>query len=614
MDSRLFGSIGFPICSLFFLIFIFIMYLNKKKFKNVENTVFIILLIHSFLCVFSEFLYVYFLSKEDASLLIQTVSCKMFLIFMVTWIMLYIVYIEVLLTKRYEVEIKKARRKKLITVNAAFELVCILLIAFLGLDFDVDNGLYSFAGNASLVVYALGGVGIALSIYSFLIRNDIAKSNQKFTMASAIVFVVITLVVQFLFPSLDFNIQNFQFAMLLLALFLTLENQDNKLLKEHEEQKKEADEVNKIQTEFLSSMSHEIRTPMNTIIGFSDVLINEAASNEENVKNDVKLIHGAAINLLELINNILDLSRIESGKEQLVEKEYDVDEFIVELDSIVKNKIENKKIKYSLYIDNNLPKRLNGDYVKVSKVISNLLFNVIDYTKEGQIVLNIGFNRPSESECTLLFNITSNGNEISREEYDKYYVGAGDSNNVNSIVLEYNIAKIYSNLLNGNLLMTSENRYNIGYSFDVSQMIIDPTPIGDITSFLTQVENINHDFSGKKILVVDDNTVNIKLIERFLSEMNIIVDRAESGKECIEKVTANQYDLIFLDHLMPVMDGVETLTRLKDLTNKLPPIVALTANSYAGIKEEYISLGFNDYLAKPVNREEIGKLLYTYLK
>lgn len=615
MNHRIFSSIGFPICSLFFVVFIVLMYVNKKKYKNIENTLFITLLSLSFCCIFTEIIYVYALSSESATLFTQTLACKIFLSFMVTWILTFLTYVLALLTKNQDVEIKKAKRRRIFPVVLAVEIISIILVIILKLDINNSvSGLYTFGGDAVLVAYILGGFDVLISLYAFIFKKGLVEKGQRKIVMLALIFIAVTLTVQFLLPQFDYNIQNFQFTLLLLALFFTLENQDNKLLNEHEEQRKQAEEANREQTEFLTSMSHEIRTPMNTIIGFSDALIREGATNEEAVKRDVKNIHSAAVSLLDLINNILDLSRVESEKEQVVEKEFNTADVMVELDDSIKNKIENKEIGYTLNVDPNIPKVLFGDYVKVNKVVSNLIANVISYTKDGDISLNVSFNKVTDSEIDIIFDITSNGSEISKEEYERYYSSEENNNKINGTALELSIARMYSKMLEAELNMTSTDRFNLGYKFKIQLQITDPNPLGDINQFIKKEEIIeNKTFDGKKVLVVDDNTINIKLIERFLSELKMEVESVTSGNDCITKVKEKDYDIIFLDHMMPVKDGVQTLNELKNFKQNLPPIIALTANSYSGVKDYYVNAGFKDYLAKPVNRGDLTSLLNKYL-
>ena len=173
---------------------------------------------------------------------------------------------------------------------------------------------------------------------------------------------------------------------------------------------------------------------------------------------------------------------------------------------------------------------------------------------------------------------------------------------------------MYSKMLEAELNMTSTDRFNLGYKFKIQLQITDPNPLGDINQFIKKEEIIeNKTFDGKKVLVVDDNTINIKLIERFLSELKMEVESVTSGNDCIAKVKEKDYDIIFLDHMMPVKDGVQTLNELKNFKQNLPPIIALTANSYSGVKDYYVNAGFKDYLAKPVNRGDLTSLLNKYL-
>ena len=615
MYHRIFSSIGFPLCSLFFVIFIVLMYLNKKRYKNIENTIFISLLTLSFCCIFSEFIYVYFLSSETASEIARIVSCKLFLIFMISWIMAFCLYLLALLTKNQDPDIKRTKRKKIFPVAFLLEIISVILVCFLSIDTtSSSNNVYNFAGDATLVAYVLGGFDILLALYTVAFRPDLVKKGQRMIMGLAILFVAVTLLLQFLFPALDYNIQNFQFTLLLLALYLTLENQDNKLLTEHEEQKAQAEEANKEQTEFLTSMSHEIRTPMNTIIGFSDALIREGATNEEVVRRDVKNIHSAAITLLDLINNILDLSRMESEQEKIIEKEFNTQDVAIELDTSVKNKIENKDIEYSITIDPNLPQTMKGDYVKVNKIVCNLVGNIINYTNEGSISIKIGFVKTDGSDCSLYFEVSSNGSEIPQDEYEKYYLNEEENNKINTYVLELHVAKLYAKMLDSKVETIKADRYNIGYKVEIPLQIINPTPIGDITGLLAKDEEIKDvTFENKKALIVDDNTINIKLIERFLTELKFNVESVTSGNECIEKIKTNDYDIIFLDHMMPIKDGIQTLNEMRDLKANMPPVIALTANSYAGVKEFYVNNGFKDYLAKPVNRGDLVNLISKYL-
>ena len=616
VSSTLFASMAFSLCALFYEIFILLMYLSKKKFRNLENSIFIFLLILTFILIFIEIAYVYYLSIPEFVSSLGAFMCRLYLNGILLWLYTFVFYQYALITKPIkDRSIKNTKRKYFLFVLALTAFIAVIISNLLPIYIYTNgsNGLFRFEGPAVEVEFVLALLAILFMIYTFVLKKGIVNQNQKTPMYLCIFFVVAITILQIIVPKADYNIQNFQFVLILMSLFFTLENQDTKLLSEHEESKKEAEEANKEQTEFLTSMSHEIRTPMNTIMGFSDVLIREGALNRDVVKKDTVNIHTAAVSLLELINNILDLSRIESGREKVVNKDFELKSLILDLNNLVYSKINKDKIKFEIIVDENLPSKINGDATKYNKTLSNVLINVLNYTKEGSILLKVTKNE-NANKFQLNFNVTSDGSYINTEDYEKYYKDDNiNSNRINNVVLGINVAKMYASMLNGDIKFDSTYGKNISYNVTLGCNIVDKTPIGNITSLLKMefLEQQKISLEGRNILVVDDNQINIKLINRLLSEFKPNIDSAINGLECINKVKGKKYDLIFLDHMMPGMDGMETLKRLKATTSDLPPVIALTANSYAGIKEMYVSNGFDDYLAKPINRNDLNKLLYN---
>ena len=615
MNNILFASMAFSICALFYELFIIAMYFNKKKFKNIENTLFLIILGLTLFLIINEFIYVYLISINDVTDKATIFFCRLYLIGIITWMCLLLFYMYALNTKSIEdIEKKKKKRKIFLIIDGIFYIVIIISSSLLPIKIH-NTGIghfYGFDGPAVEVGYLLAFLLITFVLYVFFIKKNNIQNNQKKSLLMALICIIGTVTLQFFFPSLDYNMQNFQFVMLLMALFFTLENQDNKLLQEHEISKSKSEKANREQTEFLTSMSHEIRTPMNTIMGFSDVLIREGAVNKEAVKNDTDNIHKAAVSLLELINNILDISRVESGKEALVEKDFDTKTLLVELNDLVYSKIDPLRIKFQLFYPEDLPSILYGDYTKINKIISNLLINTISYTKTGSIQLIIKKNLiDNNSKCEIDFVVMSEGSYINQNDFEKYYKDdTTSSNRINNAVLGLSVAKLYAKMMGSGVAFNSNYGKNITYVTRILCPVINPTPIGNITHLLDSVHNSNKiNLEGKKILVVDDNLMNIKLLNRLLIDYKPTLESSMSGQDCITKVSENDYDLIFLDHMMPGMDGIQTLQKLKDLKSNLPPVVALTANSYAGIKEMYTSNGFNDYLAKPINRNDLNRLL-----
>lgn len=613
---RMFASIGFPLCSLFFVIFILVIYLNKKKYNNLENILFLSLVGVSILCIIIEILNIILLSKViNNTSLISPVS-KIFLGLTIIWYSLFSYYILILSTRNIEDLIKKKNIRKNILI-----LVCI--IAFLSLlvtyMFKIDYTdsiyeIYNFSGSATYPSRIIGLFAISILIYLFIFKNNFVRSYQRLPILFAIIIIISTSFLQYFIPNMNYNFQNFRFTLLLMALYFTIESQDNKLLDEHDEQRKEAEIANREQTEFLTSMSHEIRTPMNTIMGYSDIILREGATDETSVKSDVKDINKAAIHLLELINNILDMSRMESGREEVIEKEYDVSNLIIELNDSVKKRIDGKNVKYELFVDSNIPSKLIGDYSKISKIIINLISNVTFYSKDSIITIKLAGRKNEKNEFYLDFSVTSLDSEISEVDYNKYYLNNNSDNRINSVILDLTVAKMYANMLNTNITQVNKDRFDVGYSVSFYNQILNPSPIGDVNTIIEMNDKSkNVTFEGKKILIVDDNMINVKLLKRLLEEFKADIDSCNNGYECIDMVSAKDYDLIFLDHMMPGIDGVQTLAKLKDLKQNLPPVIALTANQYSGAREQYIEYGFTNYLAKPINRNNLNKLIVSEL-
>ena len=611
MVYNYFSSVGFSFCALCFLVLIVIMYTSKEKYKNIENTLFIALLALNGFLILDEFVYVYCISIKDSIPLLTTIMCKSYLIGIVCWMATFLYYMVAQITRKIEVqEEKESIRKKMLYLHIGLVILLSVLVLIFPIEYkDYTNHFYNFGGPAINIGYIMGAIVIVVALYwLFTTNKDMTKESKK-PLLLAIFFNICIVAVQFFVPNADYNIQNFEFATILMALFFTLESQDNKLLSEREKSKEEAEKVNAIQTQFLTSMSHEIRTPMSTIMGFSESLLREGDVTEEMVKHDTKYIHLAAVNLLDLINNILDLSRIDSKKEQMVEQEFELKESLLEVSEAVNTKIENKDVKFEIKINEELPSKYVGDAPKVSKIVSNLIGYLINKSEIRDLVLNVSDFKLSNGEFAFLISliVTSPLVEEEYQKLEKEYEELKE-NEVNNLTLGLVVAKRYIELIGANLNISHDANF-IRYDIYVPVQVIDPTPIGNIFEEIQNIENAKLDLTGKKILVVDDNEINIKLIKRLLAEYNPDIDSCTNGMEAINKVQEVRYDLIFLDHMMPGLDGIQTLSKMKDLIASVPPTIALTANSYSGAREKYIEDGFYDYLAKPFNVNDLKNLL-----
>ena len=391
-------------------------------------------------------------------------------------------------------------------------------------------------------------------------------------------------------------------------------------LDEVEEQRLRADFANQAKSNFLANMSHEIRTPMNAIIGLDEMILRETENRK--VRRFALDIRSAGNTLLSIINDILDLSKIESGKMELVPVEYDFSSVLNDVVNMTMKKAQEKGLSYDLDIDPGIPSVLYGDEIRIRQIILNITNNAIKYTAEGGIRLAIAYDR---SENRLTCSVKDTGIGIKEEDRERLFssfqrLDETKNRNIEGPGLGLNITKQLAELMGGSIKV--ESTYGKGSEFivEVQQKTIDDTPIGDYREHLAKAMETNEEYSTQlvapdaKILIVDDNEMNLEVITELLSETGIKVTTAVSGQGCIDALKEHSFDLLFLDQMMPKMSGTQTLAVIKEehLADGIPVIV-LTADAIVGAKDNYIKAGFTDYLSKPVMYPELEETLRKYL-
>ena len=389
-----------------------------------------------------------------------------------------------------------------------------------------------------------------------------------------------------------------------------------------------ADNANRAKSDFLANMSHEIRTPINAIMGMNEMILRE--SEQEEITEYAQNIQDASRTLLSLINDILDFSKIESGKMEIIDGTYDTVSLLRDVVNMVRIKAEDKNLWFYIDIDENLPTDLWGDSKRNRQVIINLLNNAVKYTKEGGVTLSVTGEPMDGDQIMLKIRVADTGIGIREEDLPKLFqnferLDLIENRHVEGTGLGLAITNRLVTQMNGKIEVQS--KYGIGSTFTISlpQGIMSDSPIGDFQGkYQSEIrENKNIDryhesFAAPdaRVLVVDDTAMNLHVISQLLKKTHMHVDTCLSGKECLLMVQKEHYDVILLDHMMPGMDGIETLRALKNRYNhkcRNTPVIALTANAIVGVREMYMKEGFSDYLSKPVESSALEEMLKKYI-
>lgn len=603
------------ILSLCYLLLLLSVFTKKRKEKSLENKNFEIFSILTFMVLLFDGVKNYLLFFQDKYELLNMIICKGFLVSTIIWSTWLIIYISSL-----KKEFKTL--KELFKSNAFYIILIIISLILCGVSIylkpnyfvDIDKLIAYQNGRDLYFTYIVNIVYSGLLVIYMIYKKEKLDFSKKIIVFLFAFLSLIGIIISWVNPSVSIN--SSIMGLVIALIYFTMENPDLKIINELEKDKEEANEASKAKTDFLSNMSHDIRTPMNAIIGFSESLLTE--NMPINQKNEVQSIYDAASTLLGIINNILDVSRIESGKEEKKETTYEMRKIIMQLSSVITAKLDQNKVKLNINISSDVPKFMIGDELKIYQILMNILSNAAKYTDEGHIDFNITSENVGDM-ATVKFSVADTGIGIKESDYDKLFVkfsrihNQENYNEVEGTGLGLVITKKLVELLGGTISFTS--KYKVGTTFTVvlPQKIDFNAIEKEEVNTQTKVSTTNVHFDGSlyDILIVDDNILNLKVAQRILSDYKFNITCLQSGAEAIEKIKGGaRYDLIFLDHMMPLMDGIQTLKTLKNLEGvKVPPVIALTANAMVGMKEFYLKEGFDGYISKPINREELQVLL-----
>lgn len=524
--------------------------------------------------------------------------------------------------------VDRTRRKSLmLRINRlvlGIYLVILGVNLFNGCIFSMSPNDEYVHGTLYILVYAMPYYFISCSAYVLLARFRKFHVWQRISVGLYLLLVFAGPVLQMLFFP-DVLLGLFSSALALMMILFTMETPDYQRLMQTiselqetkeaaERAEREAQEANRAKTDFLANMSHEVRTPINVILGYNEMVMRE--TKESRTTEYAINVQAAGRALLSIVNDILDFANIERGRLQLEANPYYVLSFLQDMMTYAKYNAGKKNLEMRFRIDENLPRQLSGDPVRLMQIYNNLISNAVKYTKEGFVEICIGWEKVSDSSGIVTTRVTDSGigmkeEDISRISQSFSRVDLHRNRNVEGVGLGLTIVTRLLNLMGSSLQIESTYGKGSVFSFQIQQEIVEEGSIGNVdqisqTALFPIHEEEEYTAPDARILTVDDNVMNLDVFCRILKDTQIQIDTAGNGAEALELLEKNSYHIVFLDHMMPVMDGIETLKRIREKgICDNTPVIVLTANAVAGEKQMYLEAGFDDYLSKPI----VSKLL-----
>ncbi|MCR5774216.1 MAG: response regulator [Lachnospiraceae bacterium] len=530
-------------------------------------------------------------------------------------IFLWIVYLYI---KCLAFQIKEHRitMREILPVIVAFFAVAILPMYYVESDFSD----YS-TGPADTVAYICAFVYFVLSVRLLIRYRNVMDPKARRGIALALgglvsVVVAQAIVHQLLMTGIGITLIN-------VALYYTVESPDAILIEKLALEKERADEANKAKSSFLAHMSHEIRTPINSVLGMDEMILRE--SKEENIQEYAENIKVAGNTLLSLINDILDFSKVEAGKMEIIPAQYELSSLINDLYNMTCERAQRKSLRLIMDVDENIPNILYGDEIRIKQCALNIMTNAVKYTRKGSVTVSVGYERLDADNIMLDITVKDTGIGMKPEALEELFVPFArieekKNRNIEGTGLGMNITRQLLQLMGSDIRVKSTYGEGSEVSFSVKQGVVAEVPIGKSTDLYksAQPERSVHmelfHAPEAKVLVVDDNDMNHMVISNLLKRTRVQVTSAFSGAQALDMIGKGHYDMYFIDHMMPEMDGIELLQRLREKEEGKDAVcIALTANAVSGAREMYLQAGFQDYLSKPVDNDKLEMMLMKYL-
>lgn len=602
--------VSFSICSFIFVLMFIIFYFSKERLNTLDTKMYSCILVTNIIGimidVFGYFVFKIYGSESFISILIS----KFYLVYYFLWAYFFLLYIFVIsFREKTEYLLQKKFTKPSIILTSII-ISLIVLIMPIQITYK-DNVAYS-SGLSVNMVYGLCFIMVGIMLYCLLRNLKKISTKEYIPLLTFMVLSTFCMIIQKTYPEITLMLMCHSIVTSL--MYFTIENPDVKMVKELEVAKNEAEKANHAKSEFLSSMSHELRTPLNAIVCFSELLESKEGLDSES-KDFAKDIVSASHNLLDLVNGVLDISKIEAGKMELINKEYNSQELFNSLSTMVIPRIGDKPIDFKTVIASDIPPVLKGDTGKLKQIILNLLTNAVKYTDKGFIKYRVEcINDFKNNKTKLIITITDTGRGIKKEDIDRLFkkferLEEDRNTSIEGTGLGLAITEGLAELMGGKITVISDYGKGSTFKFVVIQEIVN-VELKEEKSNITSSDY--NTFEGKNALIVDDSKLNLKVAENVLKNFLVSTELVTSGLECLSCVNSKKYDIIFMDIMMPNMSGVEVLKKLRE-ENINTPVIALTADAIEGQEEKYMSEGFDGYISKPINKEKLNYVLNKYL-